>query len=69
METVSAGSQIDTRGLAEPRMGAAEQSGGFEGKHAKGESRQKNTPHLAGYVVWPVGLDLRAYLAGICSST
>ncbi len=47
----------------------AEQSGGFEGKHAKGGSRQKNTPHLAGYVVWPIGPSLQAYLAGICSST
>ena len=26
METVSAGSQIDTRGLTEPRMGAAEET-------------------------------------------
>lgn len=33
-------------------MGGAEQSGGFEGKHAKGWREQaKNTPHLAGYVV------------------
>ena len=81
METVSAGTQVAVlmarlTGLGEWEMG--------HGRAAKlqiclavsrgstpkaGGSRQKNTPHLAGYVVWPVGLDLRAYLAGICSST
>ncbi len=78
METVSSGTQVAVlmarlTGLGEWEMGhvrAAEQSGGFEGKHAKGGWAQaKNTPHLAGYVVWPVGPGLQAYLAGICSST
>ncbi|CAD7492556.1 hypothetical protein KBAD11_33830 [Aeromonas dhakensis] len=77
METVSAGTQVAVlmarlTGLGEWEMGhvrAAVQSGGFEGKHAKGGWEQAKKYPAPGGVCGVVGLDLRAYLAGICSST